>query len=171
MALSKNTQSKAGLWLLFAGLLLLVYWFATYSAFKRADARHRQHIQQIIAADTNILDVYATPGERGNSFRRIFTWSLDVEHTVWNDLLLVLTGAIVFLALGAILYAPTASEQQRQSYLGSRLALGLFAGLLVAAISVVVAWSNTKEAEGLLWEQQLTRWHFGGLQSEIESYR
>jgi hypothetical protein len=108
MALSRTAQSKAGLWLLFAGVLLLVYWSATYSAFKRADARHRQHIQRIIAADTNIVEVYATPGERGDSFRRIFTWSLDVEHTVWNDLLLVLIGAIAFLVLGAILYAPTA---------------------------------------------------------------
>jgi len=108
MTLSKSVQSKVGLWLLFAGVLLFVYWFATYSAFKRADARHRQHIRRIIAADTNILEVYATPGERGDSFRRIFTWSLDVEHTVWNDLLLLLTSSLVLLTLGAVLYAPTA---------------------------------------------------------------
>jgi hypothetical protein len=119
MALSKKTQSRAGLWLLFAGSLLLVYWFATYSAFKRADARHHRHIQQIIAADTNILEVYSTPGERGNSFRRIFTWSLDVEHTVWNDLLLTLTGAVAFLAVGAILYAPTAFSRTDKNEKGT----------------------------------------------------
>src|SRR3989442_1611181 len=61
--------------------------------------------------------------------------------------------------------------EQRQSNMRSRLALGLVAGLLVASISVIVAWNNTKEAEGLLWEQQLTRWHLRALQSAIESYR
>src|SRR5215469_5715335 len=108
MTVSKKTQSRAGLWLLFAGSLLFVYWIATYSAFKRADARHHEHIQQVIAADTNILEGFSMPGERGINFRSIFTWSLDVEHEVWNDLLLVLAGAIAFLALGAILYVPTA---------------------------------------------------------------
>jgi hypothetical protein len=119
MALSRTAQSKAGLWLLFAGLLLLVYWFATYSAFKQADARHREHIQRIIAAVTNILEVYATPGERGDSFRRIFTWSLDVDHTVWNDLLLVLAGSIALLVLGVILYAPTAFRSRTKNETGT----------------------------------------------------
>src|SRR5689334_22689720 len=61
--------------------------------------------------------------------------------------------------------------EQRLLYWRSRLALGLLADLLVAAISVIVAWNNTKQAEGLLWEQQITRWHLRSLRDQVESYR
>lgn len=52
-----------------------------------------------------------------------------------------------------------------------RAGIGLLAGFIVALLAIVVAWRQTRDADGLNWDHRMSKHYMEVLQSDVDSYQ
>ncbi len=107
MRLPRNLQLAIGRFLLWTASSIFVYWAATFSAFYRADAQYKAHVQRIQLTDPQFQHL----ADHADTVRQVLTWNLNVDKTVSNQLLPYLAAAIVCFLFGLLFYVPAIARK------------------------------------------------------------